>query len=207
MEKFFFIKEFIKNWREVGAITPSSKFLVKKMLKPIDFKRAKMIVEFGPGSGCITRELLKKMSSNSKLIVFESNSDFYQKLKNINDSRMTIFNESAINLKKRLNEQSPDYIISGIPLTNLLSKDKKNLLLFSYKILASQGRFIQFQYSLESLKLLKNIFNEVSIDFTPLNIPPAFVFSCLKNLRSRMDSNHRGRLNPASLAKMHDRPL
>ncbi|MCR4334279.1 MAG: hypothetical protein NUV47_00915 [Patescibacteria group bacterium] len=175
-----FFKEFIRNWREVGSIVPSSNFLIKKMLKTIDFKRAKIIVEFGPGSGCMTKELLKKMNSDSKLIVFESNNNFCRRIKNIDDSRITIFNESALNLKKHLNKQRPNYIISGIPLANLSESDKKNLLLSSYDALIPEGRFIQFQYSIESLNNLKNTFDDVSIDFTILNIPPAFVFSCLK---------------------------
>ncbi len=170
----------MKNWREVGSITPSSKFLVKKMLESVDFKKADFIIELGSGSGSITVNLLKKMKKDSRLIIFETNRDFCKDLKNIKDSRITIYNESALNLESRLEEKSPDYIISGIPLATLSDRDKRNLLHISCKALTPEGRFIQFQYSLESLKDLKNVFDEVSIDFTPLNIPPAFIFSCLR---------------------------
>ena len=180
MEDILFFKEFIKNWREVGAITPSSKFLVKKMLQSVDFRKAALIVELGSGSGTITINLLKKMRKDGKLIIFETNKDFGINLKNIKDSRLTIYNESALNLEKRLFGQSPDYIISGIPLATLSQRDKKSLLFFSNKVLSPNGLFIQFQYSLESLKDLKDVFDIVTVDFTPLNIPPAFVFSCVK---------------------------
>ncbi len=49
MEKILFIQKFFDNWREVGSVTPSSKFLVKKMLEPVDFARAKVLVELGAG--------------------------------------------------------------------------------------------------------------------------------------------------------------
>ncbi len=180
MEELNFFKEFLKNWRSIGSITPSSKFLVNKMLEAVDFSDAKLVIELGSGSGIITTQLLKKMGSNSKLVAFETSTDFYRDLKKINDSRIEVYNQSALSLEKYFSPESVDYIISGIPLANLSPQDKKNLLISSYKALKSNGRFIQFQYSLESKKDLEKVFDKVNVDFTPLNIPPAFVFSCLK---------------------------
>lgn len=180
MGKTSFFEEFLKNWREVGSITPSSKFLVKKMLETVHFHNAEIIVELGAGSGIMTRELLKRMKEDSKLVVFETNQDFYRDLKKIKDERMIVYNQSALNLEKYFQTEVVDYIISGIPLTNLSAQDKKNLLLYSYRSLRPNGRYIQFQYSLDSKQDLKKVFDKVEVDFTPLNIPPAFVFSCLK---------------------------
>jgi phospholipid N-methyltransferase len=181
MKKYSFFEEFLKNWREVGSITPSSKFLVKKMLETVDFKNTKTILELGAGSGVMTLELLKEMPVDSKLVVFEVNKDFYNALSKISDKRLILHNSSALDLQKYFAEGEVDYIISGIPLATLSASDKKDLLMFSYKALRSSGRYIQFQYSLESKKDLESIFDQVSQDFTPLNIPPAFVFSCFKN--------------------------
>ncbi len=180
MEELNFFKEFLKNWRSVGSITPSSKFLTNKMLETVDFSKAKLNIELGSGSGIITTQLLKKMSKDSRLIAFETSSDFYKELKKINDDRIEVHNQSALSLEKYFGGGSVDYIISGIPLANLSSSDKKNLLASSYSALRSGGRFIQFQYSLESKKDLEKVFDKVDVNFTPLNIPPAFVFSCLK---------------------------
>lgn len=180
MKKSSFFEEFLKNWREVGSITPSSKFLVKKMLAPIDFEKAEVIVELGAGSGIMTREILKKMNKTSRLVVFETNKDFYRDLKNIEDSRITIYNHSALKLQEYFNDKRVDYIVSGIPLAMLDQLEKIELLRLSYQSLKSRGMYIQFQYSLESKRDLEKVFDDVSIDFTPLNIPPAFIFSCLK---------------------------
>lgn len=46
--------------------------------------------------------------------------------------------------------------------------------------LAENGKYIQFQYSLNAKKKLQSYFSEVKINFTPLNIPPAFVYICSK---------------------------
>src|SRR3990167_4357838 len=123
MKKTSFFEEFLKNLKEVGSITPSSKFLVKKMLETVDFEKAHTILELGAGSGVITRELLKKMSKGSKLVVFETNKDFFRDLKKIEDERIIVYNQSALRLQEYLNKQVVDYIISGIPLAMLSQSD------------------------------------------------------------------------------------
>ena len=180
MRGFSFFKEFLKNWRSVSSITPSSRFLVKKMLQKIDFSKTGTIIEIGAGSGVFTKELLKKMRPDSKLIVLETNGLFCNNLKKITDPRLTVYNDSALNLKNYSVQNSIDYIISGIPLANITNQDKENILSSSFNSLSSGGLFVQFQYSKESEKKLKEIFDEVTVGFTPLNIPPAFVFYCLK---------------------------
>ncbi|MGE7759742.1 hypothetical protein [Peribacillus sp. NPDC097895] len=45
---FSFIYQYIVNPKTVGAILPSSRYLSNKMIKEINFKDAKYIVEYGP---------------------------------------------------------------------------------------------------------------------------------------------------------------
>ena len=47
-------------------------------------------------------------------------------------------------------------------------------------VLAPAGVYVQFQYSLKSLYLLKKYFS-VRLRFTLFNIPPAFVYVCRKS--------------------------
>lgn len=56
--KKFFIN-FLKNWKQIGSITPSSNFLSRKMLKGLDISGAKMIVELGAGTGSITKHIIQ----------------------------------------------------------------------------------------------------------------------------------------------------
>ena len=181
MNKLKFIKGFLKNWKEVGSVVPSSRFLTKKMIKPIDFEKAKVIVELGPGLGCITHKILELMNKDAKLFVFEINPDFCQDINNNKDSRLTVFNVSALDMIYHLKEIKADYVISGIPLSTL-TKDSRSILLKAIKnILSDRGIYIQFQYSLGAYKKLKSLFSKVSIDFTLLNAPPAFVYQCVKD--------------------------
>jgi hypothetical protein len=42
-----FIFQFIKKWRQVGAIMPSSIFLVEDMLEEVDWNSVRLVVELG----------------------------------------------------------------------------------------------------------------------------------------------------------------
>jgi phospholipid N-methyltransferase len=56
-----FARNFFRHPRMLGSIVPSSRFLIKQLLEPINFGRARVIVEYGPGVGVITAELLRHM--------------------------------------------------------------------------------------------------------------------------------------------------
>ncbi len=177
-----FLSEFIKERKIVGAIAPSSKFLMRKMLNKIDFSKDLNIVELGPGTGIFTSEIQKKMSANSNLFSFEINSTFYDQLNSkFNDKRVHIIHDSAEKMEKYLlkeNIQKADVVISSLPLAVIPIQIKENILNTAVKILDKKGAYVQFQYSLNAKKLLQTKFENVNIQFTPLNLPPAFVYHC-----------------------------
>lgn len=177
-----FLEEFFKNKSEIGAVAPSSRFLGKRMHGGLDYKNTKCIVEFGPGTGVFTHEIIKKMRKDCFLLIFETNPTFFEKLKtDINDDRVLVLNESAELVYNKLIELGythADYIISSLPLTVFPKEVKENILKNSKKSLNKGGLYIQFQYSLNALKLLKQTFKEVKLKFTLINVPPAFVYTC-----------------------------
>jgi len=154
------------------------------MIKPVDFNKARIIVEFGPGTGVITLEILKRMNEFAKLIVFEINTEFADELSKIPDTRMEMIKDGAENIEMHLKERGigkVDYVISSIPLAMIPKKTEYAILNSVKKNLKPNGAFIQFQYSLASLKKLKEVFDEVKINFTSMNVPPAWVFTCRIN--------------------------
>jgi len=182
--KRFFIQQFWREKKMVGSISPSSPFLTEKMLENVDFNEAKVIIEIGPGTGVFTRRILKKLNPDTRLLVFELNQDFYTTLKDeIIDERCIFINDSAEFLHKYLqlnNLEKVDYIISSLPLSNIPIRIVLKILHTSKNVLTSNGKFIQFQYSLNQKKALEHVFTKVSIDFTTWNIPPAFIYTCSK---------------------------
>src|SRR5680860_433194 len=94
-----------------------------KICKYVPNQDYKTIVEFGMGHGNITSEILRIMSSNSKLYTFEVNKSFCEYVRNtISDDRLIIINDSAENIKKHIKEDV-DLIVSSIPLS-LFSNEK-----------------------------------------------------------------------------------
>lgn len=181
-KKLNFFKEFLKERRVVGAISPSSKFLAKKMISSINFEKARILVEFGPGTGIFTKEILKKMHPDAKLLVFETQTSFCEQIKReIQDQRMILINDSAEKIGEFLKIhgfESTEHIISSLPFTVIPSQIKNSILNQSVKYLSPSGTFLQFQYSLNAHKMLKSRFKTVKLDFTPMNIPPAFIYRC-----------------------------
>lgn len=178
-----FIKEAIKSIKTSGTVAPSSKYLIEKMLKKVDFTETNVIVEYGSGNGNFTKEILKKLNKDSQLICFEINDKFYNHLLTFRDPRLTVLNESCENIKavcEKLNISNIDYFISSLPLTNIPDNISKKILTESYNQLSNDGCFLQYQYSPTYYKKLKKIYPNVILDFEIRNIPPAFIYKCKK---------------------------
>lgn len=175
-----FLKEALKNIRQTGSVMESSAHLSEMMLNDIAFGKSLNIVELGAGTGTMTRSLLSKMSPCSKLTSFEINPYLYERLNNFEDHRLLNVNDTATNLSYYVQDQSVDYIVSGLPLANINGTEKTGILDACMRILKPYGSYIQFQYSLNDFGLLKRTFAQVNCDFTLRNFPPAFVYYARK---------------------------
>lgn len=183
-DNFNFFKEAVKNYKTSGTIIPSSKHLAKKMLEGIDFSTSDVIVELGPGNGAITSHILKKLHPKATLVCFEINEVFYDELQKIQNPQLVLLKESAENIANELDKlgfTSANHIISSLPLTIIPKEISENILEASCKTLKCNGLFMQYQYSLTYYNKLKTVFGKgVSLQFEPLNFPPAFVYKCKK---------------------------
>lgn len=184
MDKKTFTKEFIKNRKTIGSVRPSSKFLTKKMLKAVPFHRDLVIVELGPGTGVFTKRIIKSMTADSKLFVFEVNDEFYDNLqKQITDPRVILIHDSAENIKEHLSKhqvKDADVVLSSLPLANFGEDLSKRIIRAAKNALRKNGRYVQFQYTLQAKNILESEFKKVQTGFTLLNVPPAFVYYCIR---------------------------
>lgn len=181
MSRISFFLESIKNMKSTGTITRSSKFICKEMTSYVDFKNAKVLVELGAGDGVITKHILKQMRPDAKLLVFEISDVFCDSIREINDDRMVIIQDSAENLGKYLKDlglNEAHDVISAIPFVVLPDELSNKIIKEVRKYLRPGGTMVQLHYSTLSKKLYENIFENVRIKFVPLNIPPAFLHVC-----------------------------
>jgi phospholipid N-methyltransferase len=177
-----FARNFFKYPSMLGSVIPSSPFLVKYLMAQVDWERARVLVEFGPGVGTITREALKRMRPDAVLLVIELNEEFVQYLgATIRDPRLRVVHGSAAQVRRILAEQGlapADYIISSIPYSLLSAAVRQEIVAESRHALTAQGSLLVFQYNRTLLPCLKSSFSSVKLNFQPLNILPALIFHC-----------------------------
>jgi phospholipid N-methyltransferase len=177
-----FARNFFRHPRMLGSIVPSSRFLIKQLLEPINWARARVIVEYGPGVGGITAEVLRRMRSDATLIAIEMNPDFVGYLKHsIPDARLRVVEGSAVSVEeilRRFGHTRADYIISGIPFSTIPAPLRERILRKTRDVLEPQGAFLVYQFSTRVLQDLKKVFGYVGRRFEPLNVLPAHLFIC-----------------------------
>lgn len=177
-----FARNFFKYPSMLGSVVPSSPFLVKNIMAQIDWDRARVLVEFGPGVGTITREVLKRMRHDAVLVVIELNEDFVDYLgETILDPRLRIVHGSAAHVRRILAEQGiapADYIISSLPYSLLPEAMRQEIVNESRHALKAEGSLLVFQYNRTLLPYLKSSFSSVRQNFQLFNILPALIFHC-----------------------------
>lgn len=181
-QALLFARNFLKHPRMLGSVIPSSRFLINGLLKQVDWGRARVIVEYGPGVGTITTEVLERLHRDGTLIVFETNADFVEFLRSsLRDPRLHIVHGSAENVDdelRRLGLEGADYIISGIPFSVMPPTVRESILRTTQAVLQPRGRFLVYQFSPAVGPYLNQVFSEVRKGFEPLNILPAWLFFC-----------------------------
>ncbi len=178
-EKALFLHQFAKNPKRVGSITPSSPFLVRNMIEPIQWDTIHTVVELGAGTGVLTRNIEKRRHPESNAIVFEVNNTMRQRLAERYPNMH--FRSNAADLCSVMQEMGiakADCIFSGLPFANFEQQLRDSILDGVISTLKPGGLFITFQYSLQMKKRFEERFKQTEIKFTPFNIPPAFVYYC-----------------------------
>ncbi|HDQ40985.1 MAG TPA: hypothetical protein ENN39_08175 [Desulfonatronum sp.] len=187
MSTFNYVKCFLKD-RNVASITPTSPFGVKRICQKIDFSRAKLIVEYGPGTGVFSSYILKQMQPSARLILIERNQDMYNCIKKtFLDTRVHIFNDCAENVATLVNGQTgqkPDYIVSGIPFSYIPDSARNDIIRQTYQVLGKNGKFLAYQTFYQKdhhlFVHLEHYFPRVISEFELLNIPPMRIYEATK---------------------------
>jgi phospholipid N-methyltransferase len=179
---WLFALNFFRHPMMLGSIVPSSRFLIRQLLEPVDWGQARVIVEYGPGVGVITTEVLRRMGPDSILIAIETNPDFVSYLRDsIKDERLHVVEgsaESVDEILRRYGQSNASYVISGIPFSTIPAPVRERILLKTCEVLKPGGSFLVYQFSSRVLQDLQRIFRYVRRKFEPLNVLPAHLFFC-----------------------------
>jgi len=178
-----FILQYVTAPRSVGAVAPSSRYLAHKMVRTIDFDTARCIVEFGPGTGVFTHEILQRRRLGTVVIAIERNADFCAQLRRkfATAQDLHIIEGTAERIGEYLQQHGfdqADYVVSGLPFASLPAEIGASILTQAKANLHKEGRFITFQYSLLRKGLINRHFRTMEVVREWRNLPPAYILSC-----------------------------
>lgn len=172
-----FAGQLFRRPREVSALAPSSPDLCRLMASQLPCW-VRRVAEFGPGTGNITRELLRLGIAPADLSLYEVNPAFCRMLRERHPD-VAVFNEPAEKLAsselRRL-----DAVVSGLPLLSMPVAQQHAILAAAFSRLAPDGLYVQFTYGLFP-PVRSGVANKLGLDFTRSarvwrNLPPATVY-------------------------------
>lgn len=180
--RWLFATNFFKHPGLLGSLIPSSRHLIEWLLRPVDWSRARRIVEYGPGVGTITKRLLAHMAPDAQLLAFELNPEFVSYLRReVKDPRLEVVGMSAADLGQALQErdwEGMDYAISGIPFSTMPPTIRDNVLRQTREHLHPSGEFLVYQFSDRVRPHLERTFDAVERGFVLRNFLPARCYRC-----------------------------
>jgi phospholipid N-methyltransferase len=178
-ERLLFLRSFVAHPRLVGAVLPTSRKVVADMLDMADVPAASLVVELGAGTGSHTGPILERLAPNARLLAFEIDPDLAASLSHrFDDPRLEVIAGSAELLPDHLGDRRPEIVVSALPFTSLPGDMGRRILEMTQRSLAPDGVFLVLQYSVFVRKTLRQLFGSVRQRWSPINVPPAFLFAC-----------------------------
>ena len=171
-----FFKGWVSNTRAVGAIIPTSSITARRMASVVDPGSGRPVLELGPGTGVITRAILKTGLAPERLFSVEYSTDFYNHLTQRFDG-VHFINGDAFDLDAALGAFSDatfDCIISAVPLLNFPMHRRVALIEDLLSRVPAGRPVVQISYGpLSPVVAMPDRYRISHLDFVVRNIPPA----------------------------------
>lgn len=171
----------LRNPRTVGAVWPTSRLAVDDLLDMADLGAADVVVEFGAGTGVYTEGVLRRLGPKARFLSYEVDGRMAEAVaRRLPDRRLEVVHASAENVVGHLEAlgRKADVVVSSLPFSTLPSPASGEILDAARDALAPGGIFLVLQYSKTVLPDLERRFPKIRRRFSPLNVPPAFLFAC-----------------------------
>ncbi len=182
-------REFLKHPNLVGSAFPASRHLVDRLLAPVDWSRTKLAVEYGPGTGPLTRAILARMPADARLISLDVSSAFIRHLRRtISDPRLIAVAASASSIREIVERRglgSADLIVTGVPFSTLPAREGGRIMRESANILGPNGLLLAYQMRTAIASLLTDHFANVRKSFVWRNIPPCHLYQARSPHKTR----------------------
>ncbi|MBI86260.1 MAG: phospholipid methyltransferase [Planctomycetaceae bacterium] len=153
-EYLTFFREFQNHGVSTGAFTPSGRHLARALAEPIRERTwPARILEVGPGTGAVTRELVRDVGPEDQFDLVELNDRFVDILRRRFDSEpdfRQVANRTRI-LHQPVQEWKPatdyDFIVCGLPFNNFAVGLVKCIFKHFEDLLSPDGTLAFFEYA------------------------------------------------------------
>jgi len=179
-KRITFLRGFLRDPQGVGSVIPSSRFLERRIVKRMELGSARLVVELGPGTGGVTRAMLRSLPADARVLAIERDPSFVKVLRNGPDSRLITHLGSALDIRAALAEHGlgqPDVVVSGIPFSTMPRDVARAILDEIRSSLAPGGRFVAYQFRDRVAVLGREVFGRPRVAMEVRNIPPMRVYS------------------------------
>jgi phospholipid N-methyltransferase len=174
-----FLQQFLKHPREVASITPSSRFVERRLVDLAGIASARSIVELGCGTGGTTRAMLAAMRADARLLAIDVNPRFCALLAGTGDARLAVHRGGAHELREALSRHdfdAPDAIVSGIPFSAIDRRAAVSIIETIWASLAADGRFVAYQVRDHVDRLSRGLLGPPHSELVLANVPPVRVY-------------------------------
>jgi len=150
-----FFKEFRRNFHTTGAILPSGQRLSMALAHFVGQRtddRPRRILEVGPGTGAVTRHIIRRMRAADRLDLVEINESFVARLNDCFRSDpefQTVGDRAMVHCTRieNLPADAPyDVIVSGLPLNNFAVHEVEQILAILRRLTAAGTTISFFEY-------------------------------------------------------------
>jgi len=223
-ENALFFREYLRDFHATGAVLPSGRYLAAALTRfvdekgdrsnlperprgcfaqigPVPFFQSRNILEVGPGSGAVTRRIVRGMGREDHLDLVELNGRFVQQLERrfrTEPAFRAVADRARIwhcPIEELPGDETYDVIVSGLPLNNFSVADVERILALLTGRLTPGGMLSFFEYvAVRSARAVVGgraerarlrgidramgaVFDrhEIGRDAVWLNVPPAWV--------------------------------
>jgi phospholipid N-methyltransferase len=191
---------FFKDLKQTGSIAPSSKFLAQDLVSHLkervscDECKPLKILEVGPGTGPLTKQIVKHLRPKDKLDVVEIHKKFFQIVKSrYRQQNLQVHHADILQFQP---DYKYDFIFSSLPYENMpeeISREiwKKKLTLCSDEASISYFKYVKFRNFKSDFEeeVVKKYGRDKKVVL--LNLPPAKVYTL------EINGQHKDNLPPA----------
>ena len=182
------LRAFLDDPKGVAALVPTSSFTVDRMASTTEPERPELIVEYGPGSGVLTRALLERLHPDGRLVAIELNRGLAARLSfELDDPRLSVVEDSAERVTEILQElglEGVDRVFSGIPFFWLPPERAQSIVASTHRALVAGGRFVAYQMFYQPRRCLRvhldRCFSTVASELDLRNLPPYRIYQAVK---------------------------